>query len=192
MLKLIIDAIVQFFTWIVVVTPWEQALRVRLGKRVRLLEAGIYFKIPFVDRVYRQSVRRRMCLISPQTLSTPDGATLTISAYVGYRIENIKTLYFSLHDAGATIEADIASLVSKYITSNSLVDCTPENISTFVLKENTLSVYGLVEVEISINDLIISPKEVRTLRLVMGAPKYYADCDNLSTSRPIGSEPYNA
>ena len=46
-------------TWVVVVAPWEQALRIRWGKTATLLKGGVYLRIPFIDRIYRQSVRKR-------------------------------------------------------------------------------------------------------------------------------------
>lgn len=49
----------QFQIW-VVVAPWEQAVRVRLGKHLSVLNAGVHLKLPFADLVYLQSVRLRI------------------------------------------------------------------------------------------------------------------------------------
>jgi hypothetical protein len=54
----------------VVVLPWQQALRVRGGRHVRLLKPGIYLKVPILDVVQVESVRRRTSMVPIQTLST--------------------------------------------------------------------------------------------------------------------------
>ena len=67
MIREILSIIGDLFTWIVIVAPWEQALRIRLGKRVKLCKAGCYLRIPFIDRIYRQSIRRRLSYFQTQT-----------------------------------------------------------------------------------------------------------------------------
>ena len=44
----IIQFIKQLFSWWFIVTPWEQAVFVRLGKNIKVLHGGFYFKIPFI------------------------------------------------------------------------------------------------------------------------------------------------
>lgn len=46
-------------SWWFVVLPWEQAVRVRAGSRVRLYGAGLHFRVPFIDYVWLQNTRRR-------------------------------------------------------------------------------------------------------------------------------------
>jgi regulator of protease activity HflC (stomatin/prohibitin superfamily) len=45
--------------WIII-QPWQQGLRVRNGKDVKLLNGGIYFKLPYFDSVYVQETRLRV------------------------------------------------------------------------------------------------------------------------------------
>lgn len=47
------------FIWWVVIQPWEQGIRVRLGKKRVRLEPGIHFRIPYLDAVFKQSNRLR-------------------------------------------------------------------------------------------------------------------------------------
>ena len=44
----------------VTIAPWEQGLRVRLGRRVKLLGAGVHLRLPVLDVLYIQTVRTRI------------------------------------------------------------------------------------------------------------------------------------
>lgn len=87
------NQIKEFLQWIfdamkfwVIIQPWESALRVRLGKGVKKLSGGIYFRIPYLDSVYVQENRLRVCSMSMQTLTSKDAHTITIEGSVGYVI----------------------------------------------------------------------------------------------------------
>ena len=98
----IIDVLRSFwrlFIWWVVVQPWEQGIRVRLGKRRKRLSPGLSFRIPYVDVVYKQSVRLRYTTTTPQTVSSSDGVALTVSGQLGYLISDIDKLYDTLQQA---------------------------------------------------------------------------------------------
>ncbi len=86
-----------------VVLPWQQALRVRCGRWVRLVGPGIYLRLPVLDVVKVESVRVRNSISPVQTLSTSDGALLTLSASVGYAIADLAKIYGSLEHAEDTI-----------------------------------------------------------------------------------------
>lgn len=166
------------FTWVVIVAPWEQALRVRLGKHVRLLEAGCYLRIPFLDRVYRHTVRQRMFVVRPQVLTTKDGKTLTLSGAVGFRIGDLEKLFNSLHDAMDTIEAKIGSCIAEYVSSHSVVECEPLKIESHVAEMIDLSKYGLEDQEFGLTSFAI----VRTHRLITGDLPAWSQGDALNTS----------
>lgn len=47
MIRELFAHIAEAFKFFFVIAPWEQALRIRGGKKVDLLGAGLYFRIPF-------------------------------------------------------------------------------------------------------------------------------------------------
>lgn len=165
--------------WWVVVAPWEQAVRVRLGKHVRVLGAGIYWRIPGVDRIYRQSIRRRFSSVPTQTVTTKDGRAVTVSGALGYRIEDIGKLYDTLHHAEDTVQTEAAALVARFVRDCALAECTPGAVEESVTKALDLSRYGIGGVEFAITDFVA----VRTYRLIQGEPKNYShDGGSLSTT----------
>jgi len=124
--------LVQVMTWFVVVAPWEQAIRVRLGKNKLLLKPGFYVRIPFVDRVFKQSVRRRILVITSQTLTTLDRRVVTCGGAVGFAIDDLCKLYDTLEMPNDTISSEVAGLISKFIGSKTLAECVAKDIEAYV------------------------------------------------------------
>jgi hypothetical protein len=160
----LIEQFVKMFSWMIVVAPWEQALRIRLGKYVRLLPKGFYFRIPFMDRIYRQSIRWRLDTIRPQTLTTLDNKPVTISSVVGYCIDDLLQLYNTLENPTSTIESRVMAEISKYMTGNNLEECSPDKIEKHLMKVISLEDYGLKDQHFAITSFAV----VRTYRLITG------------------------
>lgn len=164
MIQELLKQFLGLFSWIIVVAPWEQALRVRLGRHVSLLGPGAYLRIPFIDRVYRQSIRRRMHVIRHQTITTKDGKAVTLSGALGFSITNLETLFNSLESPLDTIEALVSARVAEYIGSHALTECGSSMIERHVLGSVDLSLYGLGGQEFYINSFAV----VRTYRFITG------------------------
>jgi hypothetical protein len=154
----------QCLTWFVIVAPWEQAIRVRLGKRVALLTAGFYLRIPFVDRVFKQSVRRRLTNIRPQTLTTRDGRVITCAAALGYSIGDMRKLYDTLESAQDTIESEAATLIARFVGEHDYAECRMGELEKFVSGALDLAQYGLEGQEFYLTSFATA----RTYRLITG------------------------
>lgn len=184
MVREILDQIGRLFAWAVTVAPWEQAIRVRAGKHTRLLKAGIYLRIPFLDRVYRQSTRRRLNVVAQQTITTKDGRAVTIAGSVGYSVKDLRKLFETLHDAVDTIECEAAGLIAEYVVTHNLRDCSPSGLAEYVNEKLDLKRYGLGDQQVIISTFAA----VRTYRLMMGSPREWkvgGDClDTVTESGP--------
>lgn len=175
----ILDAIRGLLVWWVIVAPWEQAIRVRLGKKVALLPAGIHLRIPGVDRIYLQSVRVRISSLPPQTLTTRDNRALTIAVTMRYSISDLLTLYNTLHHAEGTLANIVLGAVGEFVVNNDLADCRPAALSAWVEGRIKLERYGLKDVAVT----VMTFAAVRTYRLIMGDGTSWLAGDNLDTSR---------
>lgn len=180
-LQQILNSLTGLFRWWIVVAPWEQAVRVRLGKHVKVLGAGIFWRIPGLDVVYRQSVRRRFSSIPTQTVTTRDGKAVTVSGALAYYIADIGTLYNTLHHAEDTIQTDAAALVARFVRDCDLADCTPGAVEASVNAALDLVRYGIGGAEFAVTDFVA----VKTYRLMMGSPKDYSNGEgSLMTTTP--------
>ena len=178
-------ALRQFFRgfrcWFVV-SPWEEALRVRLGKRTKLLKPGFHWKLPLFDVMYLQSIRTRLAPVNKQTLSVRSGQVVTIAGSLGYRIDDIERLYSSIHHAEDTISALTRSLIAEYVSSHELSECAPDVIQAAVNARLDFVRYGLGEATLYITEFAV----VRTYRLI-GDQNEYSWGKRLATDAPATS-----
>lgn len=181
-LRQIVEALRSLIVWWVTVAPWEQGLRVRLGKRVKLCNPGVHLKIPILDRMYRQSVRLRSSIQPAQTLTTKDGKPLTVAVTVLYRIADLRRLYDSCHHAEGTISAVVLGTVGEFVAARDALDCSPAAIVREVGRLAELERFGLDDISVTVNTFAF----VRTLRLITGEGTSWQSGDRLDTARAIG------
>lgn len=158
----IIDAISTMFQWWFIVTPWEKAVRVRGGKKVKVVGEGIYFKIPFFDSVYIQNTKVRVVDLPVQTITTLDKQTLTISSIVGYSIDDILTLYNTLYHPDSTIANIVMGRISEYISTHNLDECSPQKVESAMKRELNKTEFGISYKYVR----VVSHAVVRTYRLI--------------------------
>lgn len=155
--------------------PWEKAIRVRFGKRLTILSAGVHFKIPFFDAIYLQSDRLRVVTMSPQTIATKDGKTLTLVTCVGYSISDIEKLYRKMFAPEVTISNMAMGAISEYIFNHNLVDCEPSQIENHINKVLNNDDYGIRYEYFRVLGYAI----VRTYRIIQDS---HWSPDNLNTT----------
>jgi len=100
----------------VIVAPWEQAVRVRLGRRVDLLGPGVHFRAPIADRAVTLCTRERRVQEHNQTMQTADGSVFTMTIAVTYSIGNAKQMLESIAQPEATIMIRAQSCVAKVVS----------------------------------------------------------------------------
>lgn len=179
MLKQIIDVIFKLFKWWIIIVPWEQGIRVRLGKRTKLLNSGIYLCIPFIDKVYKQCTRRRLVMLRAQTITTKDGNVLTINGSLGYIISDVMKLYKSLYAPDDSLNSIISSKISEYVFNNNLTDCNPAKIRNYVLNNINITEFGLSNPEIYILNYV----RTKTYRLITGEINNWSSYNVLNTQK---------
>jgi hypothetical protein len=176
----ILDFLKNLLAWWFLVEPWEQAVRVRFGKHYVLRHPGVHFKFPFFDIVYKQNVRRRTSSVPLQTLTTRDGKTMTVLGSLGYSIVDVLKLHLTLHDAESTIKQMVQGLVSEYVATHDLLDCTPAQVTAAVRAQLQLAKFGLGDVEFFLTGYV---SNIRTYRLISDTMQWaYEYSSGLSTN----------
>lgn len=180
----ILDFLKQLLAWWFVVEPWEQAVRVRFGKNVKLMYAGVHFKIPFFDVIYKQNVRRRVSGIPVQTLTASDGSPITVHGSIGYKICDVLKLQQTLHDAEVSVQQMLQGLITDYVVTHPAADCTPEKIISAVKERLDLSKYGLGEADFFLTGFVSS---VPTYRLIQDSLQQYGPYTSGLSTQPAPS-----
>lgn len=125
-----------------VVLPWESAVRARAGKHVALLGPGVHFRVPFFDQLALVNTRVRYVHSDPQTLTTLDGATLTVSFTVGFRIVDPLIATMRLHKPERAVTAMVCGFVADVVTRAKREDLAPSQVSAHVLAALSASATG--------------------------------------------------
>lgn len=166
------------FSLLAIIMPWEQGIRVRRGKDVRILPPGIHARVPVLDSVYRQSIRQRSSLVATQTLTTKDGVTLTVCVTLGYRIVDIFKAYNSLQHAEDTLCNMTAVALARYIYGKNKLDLNPNTLAADLTEEltQTFIQYGLAGVDVRVTDFAY----IRAIR-IMQDYRYQNHSDSFNT-----------
>jgi len=142
-IKNLLDYILSIFKIWVIIQPWEQGLRIRMGKKVKLVNGGMYFKFPYLDSYYIQSIRLRVISLPMQTVTTKDGHTVTLNGSIGYQIKDIQKMYTSLFHPELTIANIVMSALADYIYNNNIIDIKVNDVERNVLTEISNVDYGI-------------------------------------------------
>lgn len=174
----LLKAFWRLLIWWVVVEPWDQGLRVRLGTRRQVLTPGVHFRIPYLDRVYKQSVRLRWAPLPTQTVTTRDGYTITLCGQLGYEIRDIERLYNTLNNAENGIRALAQGAISQYVHTHELNECAPAAVEAGALASVDLQRYGMVACQLQLTTFC----RVKSYRFITDHHETWID-DMLQTSK---------
>lgn len=174
----LIRSFILAFRWWIIILPWEQGIRVRWGKKVKLLNSGPHLKLPFIDLIFVQNMRSRMAHIPTQTVSTKDGKTVTLGAAVAYSIEDVNKLYSSLHDADATIMNLCQVAIAQIVLLQNAADLNPIDLGNKATEIVNLQQYGLTNIQVCITDFAF----VKTFRLIQDSR--YSYTSGINTAMP--------
>ena len=167
--KDIIDYITKLFTWWIVVMPWEQGLRVTLGKKVMVINEGIWLRVPLIHKCYVQEKRLRVISLPIQTISTKDGHAITVSCSAGYSIIDIFKLYNTLYQPDLTIGNIIATKIATHISGLEMSECHPKVIEDAINDGMKEVDYGLKFEHVR----IVNFASVKTFRLIQDQSYMY-------------------
>lgn len=184
----LLDFVGRMLRWWVVISPWEQAVRVRLGNRVKLLPSGVHLCVPFMDAVYPQNVRRRAQGCLTQTVSTLDGVLVTFAGTLRYSIVDVMKLQTTLHDASDTVRFEAQAIAAEYIATHEMADVTPSKLARHVTGELDYGRYGLSDAEFAIQDFAAPRRVIRVIQDSLGNGLYgnngLSTCQSPLTSQP--------
>lgn len=171
------------FQWWIVIAPWEQGIRIRLGKNTKLLEPGIHLKLPVIDVAYSQPIRIRAQHIRPQTLTTKDGKAVSLSAAIQYKIDDLLLLYHSVHSPQDVIEARTQGAIAEYVSQHAMDEIKPSEIERDINRILSIADIGLEFKDTKITCFAV----VRTYRLIGGELGSWSDYNSrMETSNQAG------
>lgn len=151
------------FQWWITIAPWEQGVRVRLGKRLCELGPGVHLRIPLADRIYVQSTRVRIVSTNNQTVSTMDGKVVTLHLAVRFSIGSVLEVYQSVSDPGVTVLNAVMSWASEHVSTTHSDSLTHRSLESFIDDRARSCEWGLT----NLSAKVLGFAFVRTYRLLV-------------------------
>jgi regulator of protease activity HflC (stomatin/prohibitin superfamily) len=145
-----------------VVNEWESGVRMRGGKFNKNVEAGIRFKIPFLDKIYTCYNITRTLHPHAQTLTTLDQKSIVLKSIIRFHVEDAKTYLLTLNTASDVLIDTTQGIIKETIETlnwkdlNEVDDLITEKTREMVKK------WGINIERVTLTDLGL----VRTYRLM--------------------------
>jgi regulator of protease activity HflC (stomatin/prohibitin superfamily) len=145
-----------------VVNEWESGVRMRGGKFNKNVEAGIRFKIPFLDKIYTCYNITRTLHPHAQTLTTLDQKSIVLKSIIRFHVEDAKTYLLTLNTASDVLIDTTQGIIKETIETlnwedlNKVDDLITEKTREMVKK------WGINIERVTLTDLGL----VRTYRLM--------------------------
>ena len=93
---LIFIIIIIFARGVVIVQPYEQALRIRLGRYIGRLNPGFAWVVPIITQVVKLDLRTQVMEVPSQEVITKDNSPTNVNAIVYIRVVDPEKAYFEV------------------------------------------------------------------------------------------------
>jgi regulator of protease activity HflC (stomatin/prohibitin superfamily) len=130
----ILRTFIAAFKFWVIVQPWEGAIRVRFGRRVRVLEPGCHLMLPFyLDHIVDMDVVTQVVSTRVQSIQTRDNHTLAIEGELRYRITNVEWAATRVQHLDDTLVNLTVGVVADVVSALKFPDCKVGPLRRLVL-----------------------------------------------------------
>ena len=154
--------VVSVFSGVKIVQPYEQAVYMRLGKYVRILNQGLNFVCPLINQVVKLDLRTEVMDVPKQEVITKDNSPVFVDAIIYIKVTDPKNAFFEVTNyrlatvnlAQTTLRSVIGQMELDQILSNR------ENINVQLrdtLDENT-DKWGVRVENVEIKEVDPAPK----------------------------------
>ena len=167
---LIVLAIVVFIILVSSIKVVRQSTAVvveRLGKFNRLLNTGVHFLVPFIDRRVGGaiSLKERIADFPPQPVITKDNVTMQIDTVVYYQVTDAKLFTYGVEDPVRAIEnltaTTLRNLVGELELDGTLTSRDTVNSKMRLILDEATDPWGIKINRVELKN-ILPPKDIQT------------------------------
>ncbi|MCQ2085886.1 MAG: SPFH/Band 7/PHB domain protein [archaeon] len=91
-------AVAAILSGVKIVQPYEQAVYMRLGKYIRVLNQGLNFVCPLINQVVKLDLRTQVLDVPRQEVITKDNSPVNVDAIIYIKITDPKNAFFEVTD----------------------------------------------------------------------------------------------
>ena len=94
----IVAAIIAVLSGVKIVQPYEQAVYMRLGKFIRVLNQGMNFVCPLINQIVKLDLRTQVLDVPRQEVITKDNSPVNVDAIIYIKVTDPKNAFFEVTD----------------------------------------------------------------------------------------------
>ena len=94
----IVGTLVVVISGVKIVQPYEQAIYMRLGKYIRVLNQGLNFVCPLINTVVKLDLRTQVLDVPSQEVITKDNSPVNVDAIIYIKVTDPKNAFFEVTD----------------------------------------------------------------------------------------------
>lgn len=95
-LLLVVVIVIFVFSGVKIVQPYEQAIYMRLGKFVRVLDQGLNFVCPLINQVVKLDLRTEVMDVPKQEVITKDNSPVNVDAVIYIKVTDPRKAFFEV------------------------------------------------------------------------------------------------
>ncbi|BFI76270.1 slipin family protein [Sulfurisphaera ohwakuensis] len=145
-----------------IVTEWQRAVVLRLGRVLGVKGPGIIFLIPFVDRPLLVDLRIVTVEVPPQTIVTKDNVTVTIDAVVYYKVVDPLKAVVSVSNYPAAVlnyaQTSLRDIVGQMELDEILTKREEINRRLQEILDTVTEGWGIKVTQVTVRDIRLSPE----------------------------------
>lgn len=167
MLEKLIDFVISVIDDIkpwVIIREYQQGLVLRMGTFHKVLEKGIWWKIPFADEVTEHFIAVTTISLPAQSISTSDDKSVVVEAVVKYNVDDIKKYVLDIYDATDAIKDIAQSAIKRAIMPRTWEELKTYDIDNEITKKirSEVKKYGIYIHEVTLTSF----DKIRSYRLI--------------------------
>jgi len=94
----IVIAIISVLSGVKIIQPYEQAVYMRLGKYIKVLNQGMNFVCPLINQVVKLDLRTQVLDVPRQEVITKDNSPVNVDAIIYIKVTDPKNAFFEVTD----------------------------------------------------------------------------------------------
>lgn len=146
-----------------VVDAFDEGIVLRFGKFHKVIEAGLHFKIPFVDQPLTTTTVTTTMHLNSQSLTTLDGKGVVLRGVVKYKVKDIEKFLLTVYDAKDAIGDVTMGCIKAVVMDKNWNDLLSNELDELILKEVKAECrkWGVDVSKVTLTDLAI----IKSIRL---------------------------
>lgn len=156
----ILNDLLPFF----IIKEYQQAVHLRGGVFLRVVEKGFHFKIPFYDEFITQHTVVTTHNLPPQSLVTKDNRNLVVRGMIKYKVTDVKTFILEVFDSKDALSDITQAIIKNIIMNSTYQQCMDPEIDNLITKKTRIESkkWGVETLQVTLTDIA----EMRSFRIL--------------------------